>query len=60
MKIEINVTENEIILIRKLLELNKDFESFLICKIEPVLKQIVKEAPKRSLLDVLKEKQLNQ
>jgi hypothetical protein len=60
MKIEINVTENEIILIRKLLESNKDLESFLICKIEPVLKQIVKEAPKKSLLDVIKEKQLNQ
>jgi hypothetical protein len=57
MKIEINVTDLELVYIKELLKLNNYFQSPSVSRVETVLTKIIKQFPKRNLADVVKEKQ---
>lgn len=56
MKIQLELTDNEILYISELIDANNEFQSTLVSRVEPTLIKILKSIPKKkTLIQALKE-----
>lgn len=57
MKIQLELTDNEILYISDLIDANNEFQSTLVSRVEPTLIKILNSIPKKkTVLELLKER----